>query len=85
MKILLGAIALGLAVPAMAQTADPHAGHHAHKDMQHDPAKTDHDCKACCEKMKASGGKMECLDKKADGKASPTPSADHHGHAGHDH
>ena len=87
MKIVLGAIALAFAVPAVAQTApatDPHAQHQA-MDLskmdhsQHAGAK--HDCKECCEKMKGKDGKMECMDKKGDA-ASAAPSASaHEGHA----
>ena len=64
MKTLIGAIALVLAVPAVAQTApatDPHAGHA-------EQGKAKHDCKECCEKMKGKDGKMECMDKTADAK-----------------
>ena len=48
---------------------------------QHQQGK--HDCKECCEKMKSKDGKMECMDKKADGKtAAPSSSSDaHEGHA----
>ena len=81
MKILIGAIALAFAVPAVAQTApaaDPHAGHaqqqavdHSqHKGMDHSQGK--HDCKECCEKMKQQDGKMECMDKKGEAKTSPS-------------
>ena len=76
MKMLIGAIALALAVPATAQTApatDPHAGH-----AQKDAAK--HDCKECCEKMKGKEGKMECMEEK--GEAKPAESG-HAGHEGH--
>ena len=69
MKTILGAIALTFAIPAYAQTApaaDPHANHKGMDHGEHQQAK--HDCKACCEKMKGKGGKMECMEKKADGK-----------------
>ena len=81
MKMLIGAIALALAVPAAAQTApatDPHAGHAQHKDM------AKHDCKECCEKMKGKDGKMECMDKKGEAKTSASPGQqDHQAHGGH--
>jgi Spy/CpxP family protein refolding chaperone len=76
MKTLIGAIALVLAVPAVAQTApatDPHAGHA-------EQGKAKHDCKECCEKMKGKDGKMECKDKKAEAKPAE-PGQDHGGHA----
>jgi len=76
MKMLIGAIAPALAVPAVAQTApatDPHASH-----AQKDAAK--HDCKECCEKMKGKEGKMECMEEK--GEAKPAESG-HAGHEGH--
>lgn len=59
MKTIIGAIALVLGVSAAAQTApaaNPPAGQ--------EQGKAEHDCKACCEKMKKqNGGKMECMDK----------------------
>jgi len=76
MKMLIGAVALALAVPAVAQTApatDPHAGHA-------EPGKAKHDCKECCEKMKGKDGKMECMDMKADTKTAQPESA-HEDHA----
>jgi hypothetical protein len=84
MKTIIGAIALTFAVPAFAQTApatDPHAQHQGMDHSQHQQGK--HDCKECCEKMKGKDGKMECMDKKADGKtAAPSSSGDaHEGHA----
>lgn len=84
MKIIIGAIALAFAVPAFAQTApaiDPHAQHQGMDHSQHQQGK--HDCKECCEKMKGKDGKMECMDKKADGKtAAPAQSGDaQDGHA----
>jgi hypothetical protein len=87
MKIILGAIALTLAVPATAQTApvaDPHA---QHKGMDHSQHKAgEHDCKECCEKMKQQGGKMECMDKKGEAKTSSSAGQqDHQGHEGHAH
>ena len=82
-KIILGAIALALAVPAIAQTApatDPHAGHGQQPmdHSKHDGSK--HDCKECCEKMKGQGGKMECMDKKAEAKPTSAERSDHAAH-----
>ena len=57
MKMIIGALALSLAVPAVAQTApavDPHAGHQM-------PAQQG-DKKDCCEKMKAEGKECCCKD-----------------------
>ena len=87
MKMIIGALALALAVPAVAQTApaaDPHAGHQmpAHTQgmdhSQHQQGK--HDCKDCCDKMKQSGGKMECMDEKGKGKTAAPASGNHTGH-----
>ena len=78
MKTLIGAIALLIAVPAVAQTApatDPHAGHA-------EPGKAKHDCKECCEKMKDKDGKMECMDKKGEAKPAEAGHAGHQGHSG---
>ena len=76
MKMLIGAIALALAVPAVAQQA-PATDEHA----QHEQGK--HDCKECCEKMmKQHQGKMECMDHKGDAKSS-ADHADHQGHSEH--
>ena len=79
MKTLIGAIALVLAVPAVAQTApatDPHAGHA-------EQGKAKHDCKECCEKMKGKDGKMACMAKNVDAKPALTDSKTHEGHSGH--
>jgi hypothetical protein len=71
MRTIIGAVALILAIPAAAQTAAPTTNPHA----EHERGKAEHDCKACCEKMKKQhGGKMECMDK----------SGGHDGHQGHD-
>lgn len=89
MKIFIGALALTLAVPAVAQTspaADPHAGHTQQKAMDHsqhkgmdhsDHQKGKHDCMECCDKMKQSGGKMECMDKKGEAKPAAPASGGH--------
>ena len=83
MKTFIGALALTLAIPAIAQTApaaDPHAQHKGMDHSQHSQGK--HDCKDCCEKMKQQDGKMECMDKKGEAKTSaPTAQQDHQGHA----
>lgn len=86
MKTLFGAIALIIAAPVAAQAApaaNPHAGHAQQQGTDHrQPGQDKHDCKACCEKMKGKDGKMECMDKKADGNA-PAASGNptHQGHA----
>ena len=79
MKTLIGAIALAIAVPAVAQTApatDPHAG-------QAEPGKAKHDCKECCEKMKGKDGKMECMGEKGEAKPGESGHAGHQGHSAH--
>lgn len=79
MKTLIGAIALLIAVPAVAQTApatDPHAGHA-------EQGKPKHDCKKCCEEMKGKDGKMECMEHKDGADAAKSGHADHQGHSGH--
>ena len=89
MKMLIGALALIIAAPVAAQTATPPTapspmGQMDHSKMDHGQhMQGEHDCKACCEKMKGKDGKMECMDKKADAKtAAPDASAQaHEGHA----
>ncbi len=85
--IIFSAFALALAVPAAAQTApaaDPQAGHAQHQGMDHSQhMQGKHDCKEHCEKMKQSGGKMECMDKKGDAKSGAPASGEHQGHEGH--
>ena len=86
MKTIIGALALALAMPALAQTApaaDPHAAHKAMDHSQHQAGK--HDCKECCEKMKGKEGKMECMDKKGEAKSAAPASGDHQAHEGHAH
>ena len=78
MKILIGAIALTIAVPVFGQAApapDPHAGHAEHQ-------KGKHDCKECCEKMKGKDGKMDCMKDEAEKGGSKQ---DHQGHETHAH
>lgn len=84
MKILLGALALTLAVPAAAQSApaaDPHADH---KGMDH--SKMDH---SKMDQSKVDGGKMDCCKKpmadccckdKAAAKPAAMPAAEGHAH-----
>lgn len=85
MKTILGALALTLAFPALAQAA-PSADHSAHQGMDHGQRKDGkHDCKECCEKMKQQGGKMECMDKKAESKTPPAGQQDHQANGGHAH
>ena len=67
MKILFAAIALTIAIPAAAQTAqpavDPHAGHTMPADHSQPGDKGgNEDHKNCCDQMKADGKKMECCD-----------------------
>ena len=58
MKMILGAIALALAVPAAAQTA-PAAAHDPMPSIRAwttaSTSQGKHDCKECCDKMKQSG------------------------------
>jgi hypothetical protein len=84
--MFFGALALALAVPAAAQTApaaapDAHAQHKGMDHSKHGQAK--HDCKDCCDKMKQSGGKMECMDKMGVAKSAVPTSGAHDAHAGH--
>ena len=87
MKMILGAIALTFAVPAVAQTAparDPHAGHSMPAGIDHSQHQQGkHDCKECCEKMKGKDGKMECMDKRGEAKPASTDASAHQGHSGH--
>ena len=93
MRTILGALALVIAAPAVAQGApasDQHAGHAQHEgqrgERQHDGHDGDHKmdgCKDCCDKMKQSGGKMECMDMKGEAKPASTDASAHEGHAGH--
>jgi len=90
MKMIFGALALALAVPAAAQTApaaEPQAGHAQHQGMDHSQHNQGtHDCKEHCDKMKQSGSKMECMDKEGEAKTSSSASQqDHQGHDGHAH
>lgn len=85
MNMLFALAALAAAQGAPAPAVD-HSKHSAHEHAQHQAmdhskhAEGKHDCKACCDKMKASGEKMECMDKKNAGSAAPSQSG-HHGHA----
>jgi Spy/CpxP family protein refolding chaperone len=90
MKILLTAIALTIAAPAAAQTAqpaaNPHAGHampadhgqHKGNHSQHDGEAGHEAHKKHCEQMKADGKKMDCCEKHAEKSGATDP------HAGHD-
>ena len=86
MKMLIGALALIIAAPVAAQTATPPTapspmGQMDHSKMDHGQhMQGEHDCKACCEKMKGKDGKMECMDMKADAKTAQPESA-HEDHA----
>lgn len=93
MKILFGALALALAVPAAAQTApatDPHAGHSQHQQkgtagqhggMGHDHAKMMEECKKAAAEGKCKEH-CEAMMKQHAKPASATPKADsHEGHA----
>lgn len=83
MKFVLTALALAIATPALAQAADPHAGHKA-PPAPAQPAHTDHDpakkgcCadkqKDCCKEMQ---GKGCCADK---AKSGADAHAGHHSH-----
>lgn len=90
MKMIIGAFALALAVPGVAQTApaaDPHAGHQMSADVQgadhSQHQQGQHNCKECCEKMKGKDAKMECMDKAAEAKTASADAGTHQGHAGH--
>ena len=88
MKMIFGALALALAVPAAAQTAPAGApdSHAQHKGMDHSKhSQGKHDCKACCDKMKGKDGKMECMDKKGEATSAAPASGGHETHAGHAH
>lgn len=91
MRMMLAAIAMTVASPALAQNAAPadahaqhgtaaHAQHtgHAGHDMGGCCEKDAKGKMACCEKMKANGKEMTCCEKPA----AQAPAADPH--AGHD-
>ena len=86
MKMIIGALALTLAVPAVAApapTAAAHADHAKHKGMDHGQLQqAKHDCKAHCEKMHQSAGKMDCMNM---GEAKPAEPASGGHHSGHTH
>lgn len=89
MKMILAAVALAIASPAVAQTsapADPHANHAPAQQGQAGPSggstsdHAGHDMQgegSCCAKMKAEGKKMECCDKPAGAAAEADPHAGH--------
>lgn len=90
MKIVLGALALALAVPAAAQTApaaNPHAGHGQHGqhggDMAgHDHAKMMEECKKA---LAAGKCKEHCEAMMKQHGAAAAPAAKAEAHAGHAH
>ena len=79
MRTILGALALAIAAPAVAQGApasDQHTGHAQHDgqkgERQHDGHHGDHKmdgCKDCCDKMKQQGHSMENSGKHEEGAA----------------
>lgn len=85
MKMLLTALALTIASPALVQAApaaDPHAGHGSMDHSKHADHDRDGCCEkgadgkmACCGKMKADDKKMACCEEDAKPAADP--------HAGH--
>ena len=84
MKIVLTALAFAIASPALAQSADPHAGHKAAPAAPSAPAHADHDAdkKGCCadkqkDCCKGMEGKGCCADK---AKSSAEAHAGHQGH-----
>jgi hypothetical protein len=66
MKILIAAVALTIASPAFAQSADPHAGHKGH-GQGHEQGHGQH--KDCCKEKDADGTRKDCCEKAKDGKA----------------
>jgi len=88
MKMILAAVALAIASPAMAQTsapADPHANHapaeqqghagHAGGGTEHEGHAMDGDC--CCGKMEADAKTMACCDDPAEAAGQADPHAGH--------
>ena len=77
MKMIIAAFALVVAAPAIAQQADPHAGH-GQGHEQH---------KNCCEQKDADGTRKDCCEKE-DGKMAccekHAKKGDKDAHAGHD-
>lgn len=75
MKMLLTALALTIASPALAQAtpANTHADHGSMDHSKHGDHEMDGGCcekgadgkMACCEKMKAAGKKMACCEETA--------------------
>ena len=65
MKMHIGALALFLAAPVVAQTAPPPDAEHA----QHHQKGAEHKmhCKCCEQMMKQHAGKMDCGDEYAEG------------------
>ena len=80
MKMILAAVALAIASPAVAQTPaapNPHTNHAGHQQGSTDHAAHEMQGECCCEKMKAEGKKMECCDKPAGAAAQADPHAGH--------
>lgn len=65
MKSLIFALALSVAAPAAAQSADPHAGHDSHEQHKDccDHKSPDGTPMKCCEKAGEDGKKMACCEK----------------------
>lgn len=94
MKSILGALALIVAAPALAQqapAADPHAGHGQHQgrgEENHsghsghsgpDEHKMDC-CKNCCDKMKQQGKPMACCDEQVGAPKEAEAAGSQHNH-----
>lgn len=94
MKSILGALALFVAAPALAQqtpAADPHAGHGQHQGHGQDnqaghsghsgPGEHKMDCcKTCCDKMKQQGKPMACCDEHGEAPKDAVPADPQHNH-----
>jgi hypothetical protein len=65
MKFIIAAVALTMGSPALAQSADPHAGH----GTAHGTGKEQHQKHEDCCAKKADGARKACCDKAEDGKA----------------
>jgi hypothetical protein len=87
MKMILAAVALTIATPALAQgsaSADPHADHapaqqpgNAEGSREgHEEHDAEGEC-ACCAKMKAAGKEMECCDTAEGASSEADPHAGH--------
>lgn len=88
MKMLIAAIALTIAAPAAAQTADPHAGHDMSAGHEgHDMGEHADSMKMDCCKDADGNGKMDCCEKMGTEEAKPCcdkqDKAAHESHDGH--